>query len=118
MVNAAWNSRGRFRIVVAGDPDPGAPSLQRRDVVTVAARQPRRTVAVLEAVPERGHAARRITCDQLADARHGRGRVVRWQQLSARGEARAFFDPLTHATPPTWAGNRRASCRHPLRPSI
>ena len=82
---------GRIGIVVAGDPDPVAAALQASQRGAVGVGEPRRAAAVMEAVAERDHHARRIARDQRAEPRQRRRRVVGRQQHAARGEARAFF---------------------------
>ena len=81
----------RLGIVIAGEPDPVTPALQRMQIVVVFARQPRRPAAVMETVAERDHDARRVMRDETGKARQRRRRVVRRQQLPARGKARAFL---------------------------
>src|SRR6185437_1316655 len=55
----------RFRIVIAGDPDPVAAALKRGKFRAVTVREPRRAAAVMEAIAKRNDATRRITRDQL-----------------------------------------------------
>ena len=87
----AANILGGFGIVVAGDPDPVAATLQGGQTCAIASLQPRRTAAVMETVAERDHRARRVMRDQTRQPRQRGGRVIRRQELAARGVARAFF---------------------------
>ena len=57
---------GRLGIVVAGDPDPVAPALERAQYRAVRVGEPRRAPAVVEAVAERDHGARRVAGEQAA----------------------------------------------------
>ena len=82
---------GRLGIVVAGDPDPVAPALQRGERGAVRRREPRRPVAVVEIVAQRDDDARRIVRDQPREPRQRFGGVVGRQQHAAPREARAFF---------------------------
>ena len=83
---------GRQRgIVIARNPDPVAPRLQRRDGVAVRRGQPVMGVAVVKTVAERDHHARIMPRDHGGEAAERRHRVIGRQQHAARGKARAFF---------------------------
>ena len=83
---------GRFGIVVAGDPDPVAAALQAPQRRAIGVGEPRRAAAVVEAVAQRHHRARRVARDQRREpGQRGRG-VVGRQQHATRGEARALFE--------------------------
>ncbi len=68
---------GRQRgIVIARNPDPVAPRLQRRDRVAVRRRQPAMGVAVMKAVAERNHHARIVPRDHCSEPAKCRHRIV------------------------------------------
>ncbi len=72
---------GRQRgIVIARNPDPVAPRLQRRD-----------RVAVMKAVAERNHHARIMPRDHGGEAAECRHRIVGRQQHAAGGKTGALF---------------------------
>ena len=82
---------GRIGIVVAGDPDPVAAVLERRDRGAVRHGEARGTAAVMEAVAERDHASRRITHDQPREPGERRRGVIGRQQRAAPRKAGSFF---------------------------
>ncbi len=90
-MEAATDAVGRFRVVIAGDPDPLAPSLERGQRGAVRRRDPPGSVSVVETVAERDHHARRIAGDESRDPRERPARIIWRQQDAARREARAFF---------------------------
>ena len=63
---AAADALGRLGIVIAGDPDPVAAALQAAQRRAVGVGEARRAAAVVEAVAERDHHARRVARDQRA----------------------------------------------------
>ncbi len=83
---------GRQRgVVVARNPDPVAPHLQRRERIAVGFGQPLMGGAVMKTVAECNHHARVVPRDDSGKATECRHRIVRRQQHAARREAGAFF---------------------------
>ena len=79
------------RIVIAGNPDPVAPRLQRAENLAVGRRQPLMRVAIVKTVAERDHGFRIEARDHRAEPAQRSDGVVRRQQHAAHREARAFF---------------------------
>ena len=79
------------RIVIARNPDPVAPHLQRRDGVAVRRRQPLMGGAVMKAVAERDHHARIVPRDHRREPAQRRHRIVGRQQHAAGRKTGAFF---------------------------
>jgi hypothetical protein len=88
--NAAEIGRQRW-IVIAGNPDPVAPGLHRRERIAVVARQPLMRAAVVEAVAERNHHARIVPRDDSRKPAQRRHRVIGRQQHAASGKTGALF---------------------------
>ena len=83
---------GRQRgVVIARNPDPVAPYLQRRQRIAVRFGQPLMGGAVMKTVAERDHHARVVPRDDSREATECRHRIVRRQQHAARRETGAFF---------------------------
>jgi len=81
----------RFRVVIAGDPDPVPGALQRPERRAIARSEPVRAAAVVKAVAQCDDDARRVAANQPAQTFERRCGVVRRQQHAAPGIARAFF---------------------------
>ena len=87
----AADTAGGFGVVVAGNPEPVAPTLQRRERGAVGVGEAIRPFAVMEAVAERDDAARRVAHNEAFQPRQGRRRVIGRQQDAASGQARTFL---------------------------
>src|SRR5262245_52466071 len=82
----------RLGIVIAGDPDPVTPALERAEHGAIVVRHALRSLAVVETVAEGDHEIRRIARHQRTELGQRRRRVVGRQQHAAGREARAFFE--------------------------
>src|SRR5262245_63314966 len=86
-VKHAADTVGRLWIMIAGNPDPLAPPLQRTQITAIVVTQAARAAAVMETVAERHNTAWCIVSSQMRQARECRSRIVRRQQLATRGKA-------------------------------
>jgi hypothetical protein len=77
----------QFRIVIAGDPDPVAPRLQRAERLAISSGQPLMRAAIMKTVAERDHDPRIMPHDHGRQTSQRGGGIVGRQQDATGGEA-------------------------------
>lgn len=88
----ALNAARQNAIVIAGDPDPFAPRLQRADHRVIARGKALTGFAVVKRIAQRHDRARLVNRDEICEQFQRCRRIVRRQKNFPRSEGRAFLE--------------------------
>src|SRR3954453_14015729 len=88
---AAADTVGRVGVVISGDPDPIAPTLQPRERRAIGGPDAGGALAVMKAVAERYHQTWSKACNYECYSRQGRCGIIRRQQHATHGKAGTFL---------------------------